>query len=696
MPAGKWMIAASLAALCAPTAAWAQETPEETPESNEVPAAETPGGPAATKGAQIYDLDFFARFAPQTALEMVERVPGFTIVGQDEQRGLGQGGANVLLNGERFSAKSTDIFTALRRIGAANVIRVELLDAASLDVPGLSGQVVNLVYRSSSGNGQFRWSPSFRSRGTKAQFLDGEISYSGKLGGIDYTVSLENDSFRNGNNGLETVTDAGGAIIDLRDEILIVDGDRPKISGTLKREASNGNVANLNLAYERYYFDLREDGDRIADFRTLIDTEDEYNYEIGGDYEFGVIGGRLKLIGLHRFEHSPFFTDVLTTFDDGSPPVGFRQARNIDETESIVRGEFGWKGGSNDWQVAAEGAYNKLETDAELSQLDDMGVYVPIPLPGSNTTVDEKRAEVNLTWGRPIASNLTLQASLGGEYSRISQSGPSGLTRSFIRPKGFVSTAWKASETLNVRLRLEREVGQLNFFDFVATADINNNNQNASNPELVPQQSWDLELEATKTLGAWGSITLSGDYRLIQDIVGQVPIGDDAEAPGNLDGTRVFGVRGQGTLRFDPIGWKGGQLEFDLRYRRARLDDPLTGERIPVSENLRYEINLDLRHDIPRSDWAYGGGYFTFAQEPGVRLNQLSQFTFDNGEAYVFVENKDVFGLRVRAQVGNLTGTGEDFKRIVFVNRRTGPIAFTEDRKRSFGQVFSFEISGSF
>ncbi len=668
----------------------------EAPQSADAETVNAADTAPANAGARVFTPDYFTQFAPQTALEMVQRVPGFTIEEAEERRGLGQGGSNVLLNGERFSAKSTDIRTALGRIGADSVTRLELLDAASLDIPGLSGQVVNLVYTSSGGSGQFRWSPSFRTRQTKPSLFDGEISYSGQIGKLEYTLSLENDSFRNGNNGIENVFDGNDMLIDMRDEILFVDGDRPKISATFKREADNGNVANLNLAYERFWFEVREDSDRIGSFRDYFETEKEYNYEIGGDYEFGLGDGRLKLIGLHRYENSPFFFDVLTSFDDGSPGDGVRQDRFVNETETIARGEYRWKGGSNDWQISLEGALNSLDTGRELSVLEPDGDYVPVALPGGDATVKEKRAEGNVTWGRPLAPNLTLQTSLGAEYSQISQSGPSGLTRSFIRPKGFVSAAWKVNDTLDVNARVERSVGQLNFFSFVASSDIGSGNENAGNPELVPQQSWDIEIEATKTLGPWGSVTLSGDYRLIEDIIGQIPIGEFGEAPGNIDGTRVFGIRANGTLKFDPIGWTGARLEFDTRYRKARLDDPLTGERLPVSGNLKYDIDLDFRHDISNTDLAYGGGYSAFAQEAGFRLNEISQFTLDNGSSYIFVEHKDVAGLKIRATVENLIGTGEDFARTVYAGRRTGDIAFTEARERSFGQIFRFDVSGTF
>ena len=47
--------------------------------------------------------------------------------------GLGQATGNVLINGERFSGKSTDIFTELGRISASNVARIEIVDGATLE-----------------------------------------------------------------------------------------------------------------------------------------------------------------------------------------------------------------------------------------------------------------------------------------------------------------------------------------------------------------------------------------------------------------------------------------------------------------------------------------------------------------------------------------------------------------------------------
>ena len=121
--------------------------------------------------------------------------------------------------------------------------------------------------------------------------------------------------------------------------------------------------------------------------------------------------------------------------------------------------------------------------------------------------MQERRAEAMLTYGRPLTSNLTLQASLGGEYSQLSQEGAGGLTRTFYRPKGFLNLAWTPRPGFDISARIERVVGQLNFFDFVASANVSGGTANAGNANLVPPQSWNGQIQATRNLGRWGTVT---------------------------------------------------------------------------------------------------------------------------------------------------------------------------------------------
>ena len=695
---------AALAGLaCMPMAASAQDAPPAPapapasgPESGPAPAPATTAAPSST-ALRSFDPAYFAQFAPRTALDMVRQIPGFSISEGEDRRGLGQGGSNVLINGERFSGKSNDVVSELGRIGASNVIRIELIDGATLNLPGLTGQVVNIVSKVDALTGQFRWSPRIRFRRTDPQLLDGEVSVSGKAGKIGYTLSISNDSFRNGNAGTERVLDANGVVTDRRFEELTIDGDIPRIAASLKYTGDSGQIGNLNLTYERPRINFREDSDgEVVRDRDFLEAENEYNYEVGGDYLFALWGGNLKLIGLRNFEHSRFFTRIFLDFEDGRPREGNNLRTRIDETETIARAEYGWKAGKTDWQLSLEGAINKLDTGAGLAVLDTAGTFVPVPLPGSDAVVEEKRAEIGLSYGRPLSGKLTLQTSLGGEYSQIMQSGAGGLTRSFIRPKGFVSLAWKPSPRLDLSLRLQRDVGQLNFFDFVASADLNAENQNSGNPDLVPQQSWNIDFQATRNLGTFGSINAKAFFNFVEDIVDQVPIGATGEAPGNIDSARIWGITLDSTFKLDSIGWTGVRLDIDYTYRKSSLRDPLTGDKRRISGDLIHEFSAEFRYDIPGGNWAAGANYNDFSRADEVRLSQLAEFPISGGDLSFYIENKDVGGLTVRAGLSNLIGTNEALRRTFFVARRNGPVAFVEDRDRFFGPVVSIDVNGSF
>ncbi|MEO1169701.1 MAG: TonB-dependent receptor [Pseudomonadota bacterium] len=668
-------------------------------DSAETAPAENVEAPA---DGQNYAPDYFARFSPNTALDMVQQIPGFTIQQGDERRGLGQGGDNVLINGERVSGKSNDAVTTLSRISASNVIRIEVRDAASLDIPGLSGQVVNIIAETTGISGNFAWNPQFRARITEPRVTNAEISVSGSQGAFDYTVSLSNtdNSFRGGAEGPELVLDADGQIIGRHEEVATFNGDRPQLAGTFRYDGPGSSIGNLNLSYERWYNRVREDSVRTGSglpdrTRFFRDREDEWNFEIGGDFEFALGPGRLKLIGLRRFERSPFETSLITEFVDDTPTIGDLFVRTLDEGEWIARAEYGWAMGG-DWQVAVEGALNTLDVRSQLSTLDPNGDFQPVILPNSNSEVEEERAEINITYGTPLTDSLTLQASIGGEYSTITQSGAIGLTRSFYRPKGFLSFAWQANDTLDIRARVEREVGQLDFSDFVASTNIGADSADAGNPNLVPPQSWNYEIEATQQLGAFGSITARVYYEQISDIVDQVPLGPTAEAPGNLDSAKRYGIEWNSTFNFDPLGWRGGRLDIELELQRSRVTDPLTGERRSISNDMLRDIEIELRHDIPGTDWAWGLEYEEYLEAVGFRLSQLNDFVATPAFVGAYIEHKDVFGLRVRGGVYNILDRDENFTRTFFVDRRDGPIAFIEDRSREFGPIFSFQIAGSF
>ncbi len=248
--------------------------------------------PAATvEGARTYTPADFARYAPRNALDMLEQVPGFQIREADIERGLGEATGNVLINGQRVSGKSNDVITQLGKIPAGNVVRIEIRDGATLDIPGLSGQVANVVSKAGGISGQWSWNPDVRRFFTDPQLTRGEVSISGAKGGLDWTLGFANQANHSGAGGETLIYNADGSFRDYRHDEWTGEGDRPRLSGTLAWTGPTGQLANLNLAYQRVYFDYVEDGTRSGPglpdrARSVRYEEGGYNHEIGGDYEF--------------------------------------------------------------------------------------------------------------------------------------------------------------------------------------------------------------------------------------------------------------------------------------------------------------------------------------------------------------------------------------------------------------------------
>lgn len=692
------LMTSAAVALCAP--AQAQDAPAD---ATPAITGTTTLQPRTENGRQIYEVAQFVRFAPQTALDMVNQIPGFQISQLSTDRGLGEASQNVLINGQRITGKSNDAQTALSRIAASSVLRLEIADAASLDVTGLNGQVVNVVTKPDTLQGNFAWRPQWRRR-VDDFWINGEINLSGKLGAGDFTLGLSNaNGFRGGGWGFENVYNEDGSLRFFRDSRGRFQGDRPKLAATYALKSRSGNIFNANGALEFNEFRgdrrfLRQEVGEADVNEVVLSREDEWNFELGADYEFGLGGGRLKLVGFHRFEHSPFRDIFRAEPTNGDPIFAQRFDQTIDEGESVARAEYRWKGGKADWQVSAEGAFNYL--DSKSAYFPNSG-----PVETGAARVEEKRAQAILSYGRPLAKNLTLQATLGGEFSELGVTGPNGNARKYIRPKGSVSLAWKASPVLDISAKFQRKVLQLNFGDFISSVNVRNNNANAGNAFLVPPQSWLLNLEANRSLGKAGSIKAKLDLEAISDIVDQIPVDLPNQPPGNLNGEAPGNLPGlakrlraeiSGSFLLDALGIPGAKLDALFAYQTASLRDPLTGEMRPLSNRGHTGWNLDFRHDIPGSDWAYGA----FAEDSSdygfYRLNYYIREYRTGPMTGIFLEHKDIFGLKVRGQVFNLTGQTEGYDEIFYVDRRDGPIDATTTGRNKYGLIWRLTVSGTF
>src|SRR5262249_55956118 len=93
---------------------------------------------APEQGVTSYAASYFADARPNTAADMIDRLPGFTLSTGAQVRGYAGAAGNVVIDGERPATKQDDLQIVLRRIPAAQVDRIDVIrgGAPGIDMQG--------------------------------------------------------------------------------------------------------------------------------------------------------------------------------------------------------------------------------------------------------------------------------------------------------------------------------------------------------------------------------------------------------------------------------------------------------------------------------------------------------------------------------------------------------------------------------
>ena len=108
--------------------------------------------PSAPASVTAYPPAYFAAASPTTALDMIDRLPGFSFDRGGGVRGFGGGAGNVLIDGARPASKDDGLDDALKRIPASSVLRIDLIRGGA---PGIDMQgktiIANVILRTDRG-----------------------------------------------------------------------------------------------------------------------------------------------------------------------------------------------------------------------------------------------------------------------------------------------------------------------------------------------------------------------------------------------------------------------------------------------------------------------------------------------------------------------------------------------------------------
>jgi len=648
------------------------------------------GQPAAeqsTSTVQVFSADYFATAQPADAYDMVRKLPGFELVeGDEEVRGFSGSRGNVLFDGRPPSGKQESLEQMLRRIPAASVLRIELVRGGTASAAmGGYNLVANVVRRTAAsatsaslvagltGADRIGPKPDFRA----------EISRSSGSRRIEAAAALETDIDDDSGSGAIVEQDVDGESLrhEKRDEREVE--RQLSIDAEYKLPVSGDDLmANASLARTR----TKERILSTEDGETTSATEDvrrwsgegglQYQTDTGGGgeleglvtYRFGHLKGRAK-------EDDESFTEKTRTGETIARLEHRRGSRRLRSFASI------------------EASLNTLSSDAVL--IED---GAPVSVSGSDVEVSEGRAEAALGIMWKADESLTIEPSLRAELSRIRSTGDSSQDDSFLFWKPRLRLTW-APGSNHLQLTIEREAAQLDFEDFVASADLDRDDVTAGATALTPPITWSITATYERRFWADGALLLTARSEWIEDVIDRVVVDREGElfdAVGNIGSGTRQSLRAELTLPFARLGIPGMQFRAALTWLRSRVTDRITGNRRVIAEDRPFEGELRLIHDLPGGRWSWGADASLAHHEREFRLDEEREER--KGTSFgAYVEYRPRATWRFRIEAENIGSRHLIDTRHQFAGSRASEIVNSvETRRLRTSPILNFSVRKSF
>jgi TonB-dependent Receptor Plug Domain len=657
--------------------------------------------PDLVDGKRIFLPAYFASDNPQTAADMVNRVPGFDIQnGDNNVRGFGGAAGNVLIDGARPTSKSDNLREILARIPSASVERIELLEGAAAGAlaPGKT-QVVNVIRKADAKSGG-SW--EVKAKGISSGFIlpSLEASYTARLGRFNVTAGIE-AAYESAENfiGFEGFIDPSGSFTERGPN-----DDRRRNRFGKASLGADGSFGAYKLSLNGSWVQAGG-GRRWSHIATLTgatlpyrvdegrDVGDFTEWEIGGDIERDIAGWTGKLALLTKTTDET--RGDLAGFNLIGAPKSFGRFNSASEgRENVVATTLKRKFGAHQIEFGAEYAFNSLDFSGAFAQ-GNGDVFVVQPGDISQTEVQEVRYETFVSDSWTISDKLTLDATVTAEWSTISQTGDAAKERSFFYPKPRLKAVWKPVAGWTYRASVERDLGQLDFGAFADSASVGDGNQNSGNPELRPEQEWVYRTSLEKRWGNRGIVDIGIVYRQIEDKLTLVPTRNGGVALGNIPEASLWGYNVSFTIPLDALV-KGLEIESSYRWRDSELLDPLTGQVRPFYGPATRQFSGNIRYDLPARKLKMGAWYWRGGANRDYRPTQDFEWPASANWG-AWIETSAVKELLIEFGVENPNGfTVSRIRRDYAPDRRSGQLARTQIRERSQDGQWYVSVKGKF
>lgn len=617
--------------------------------------------PAAT---EVYPAAFFAAYTPQTALDMIQYLPGFRPnLGDEGVRGFAEAGGNVLIDGARPVNKSGGLSVALATIPARRVARIDILRS------GASGEtldqtvVANVVLLPRQGGVATKARVALQGSGV---FGEASVTVTRSHAGFDLTArtTFETSGQRSGGarSQFDSASRLGGR------QVLALDGDQPRLAQhlALSGPLAGGKVqlaAALVRARQTEAFSFLDDG-RAERFPKRMDR---WRGELSGDWARTMGNGyTLKLLALGTLTDADTksLSQVGATLSDLRTSSVFE---SLDlSRETIVRATLdrdetlGWRP-----KAGVEIAWNRLDNRSIAT------IHAAAPSRSETAVqVAETRADLFATLDWRPGPRWALTAGAAYELSRIRARGDGDRAGryGFLKPR--LMASYKPDDRSDLRLSVRRTVGQLSFGDFAASANPVEGKTYGGNAGLGPDHRVSLALDYDRRFARRGAFNLGLFHDWRGDVLEAAVLPSGASGVANVERARAWGASANLELPVDGVA-PGGLVKLTYHYQRSRLVDPVTGQRRGLNGQRPQALTAAFRQDVNAASLSWGLDYTQGYSAWYWYVDEARHYRRAQ-ELSAFVETTRFKAAKLRLQLDGLLGTRNVYDRAKYAATRDG------------------------
>ncbi|MFO6419686.1 TonB-dependent receptor plug domain-containing protein [Hylemonella sp. W303a] len=660
-----------------------------------------------------YDQEYFQRFEPSTAGDMVKRVSSATFVSDVleydavQLRGLAPAYTQVLLNGKKVPGGADDRSFWLDRIPAEMIDRVEVIRSPSANRSGdaMAGSI-NIVLRDAyEFDGSYiRLGGIHYDDGTTQPTL-GLVSSGEWLGGRILVSLNVQDRYNPKKKRSDRWKEPGGDFDSYENQTDTRDGKDYSANASYAAEVGPGRLK-LESFYVQTDRTQKEKSNEVVYDNGALDENnrvpgrtdvDQRNWGIGAEYKFDMAGGQTE-IGLQhaRFqdknterEEEHVYTrngNVWEWEESEGEKTGF----NSHDTENSLKLAHKRPIGSAEMEFGLD--YQAKDRLTKYSQYEwedevDVGHTTPGPVDYEKagvieSTITENRADPYLMFSGKTGA-LAWEAGLRYETTTttIKSEEEGKFNNDYQTALPSLNLKYDLDELNRVSFSVGKTVRRPNF-NFLLPDLLDGeygDNDFVGNPKLNPETAHGVDLGFERRLGKRGIVGVNFFYRSVQDLIELVNTGESSEAweelvdddyagdesaalaagesksyvykAKNVGDGKVYGIEFDLSTPLTVIGLPDTGIFFNYSWLDSEVKDFMGTRRFNNQADSLY--NVGFIQNLPSLASSFGASYRKQGQAKSRVLGEEVTTTY-GGDLEVFVEKRVGKSLSLRLSGNNL------------------------------------------